>query len=123
MSAAGPMRRAYAALAFWYALLWCLPGALAVLANGPGPGDRPGFSPGGDRWQECTGHFGCPTEPIDVGGVLGVAVLVLAPSLLVTVPLCGYLARKWSKPAWAGFAAAAAGVVLSCAGGLIFMAA
>jgi hypothetical protein len=116
------VKRAFAALAFWYALAWCLPAALAAVVNKSEAGSTPGHTYANSRLEECTGQFGCPTEPADLGAVLGHTALVLAPSLLVAVPLCGYLARRWQLPALAGFVAAVTGWLALCLGALIYRA-
>ncbi|MGV9805344.1 hypothetical protein [Micromonospora chersina] len=113
-------RRAYGALAFGYAVAWCLPASLAAIMNGSEAGSTPGHSYVDGRLEECIGQFGCPSEPVDIGAVLQGTALILAPSLLLAVPLCAYLARKWRTPALAGFVAAATGWTVLCVGGLVY---
>lgn len=117
----GRTGRAYTALAAWYAVAWCLPASLAAMMNGSEAGSVPGHSYVGSRLEECAGQFGCPSEPADIGAVLQDTALILAPSLLVAVPLCAYLARRWQMPALAGFVAAATGWTLLCVGGPVYL--
>lgn len=108
-------RRAFTALALWYAVAWCLPGALAEVDNASKVGTTPGWREVDGRMEKCGGIF-CPTPPADIPSVLVTTALVLAPSLLVAVPLCAYLARKWEMPRLAGFVSAFFGWVFLCAG-------
>ncbi|BCY08657.1 hypothetical protein [Actinoplanes sp. L3-i22] len=108
-------RRAFTALAVWYAVVWCLPGALAAVVNASTAGSMPGYTEVNGRLEKCGGMF-CPTAPADVPSVLVTTALVLAPSLLVAVPLCAYLTRRWEMPRLAGFVSALLGWVALCAG-------
>lgn len=113
------MGRAYAALAFWYAAAWCLPAAVVTVLDGS-DARQPGFTDVNGRVEGCVGEFGCPTQT-NIGTVLVITAVVLAPSLLVSVPLCAYLTRKWEVPAVAGFVAAVLGWVALCLLGLIYL--
>nr|BFE72568.1 hypothetical protein GCM10020092_058690 [Actinoplanes digitatis] len=110
----GWLGRSYLSLAFWYAVAGSLPVFLAATVEESESGTG--------RVVDCTGHFGCPTEP-DIGAVLQNTALILAPTLLVAVPLCTHLARKWEMPALAGFVAAVTAWMVFCVGGLLYMAA
>jgi hypothetical protein len=111
--------RAYAALAFWYAVIWCIPAAVAAMLNSSDSG-QPGVTYVDGRATDCTGQFGCPTQT-NIGSVLTITAVALAPSLLVAVPLCAYLARKWQMPALAGFVAAVTGWLALCLGFLLYL--
>ncbi|MEV6599580.1 hypothetical protein AB0M36_22395 [Actinoplanes sp. NPDC051346] len=110
------MRRAYVALACWYAAVWLAPAVLATLINISNVGDTPGYTEVQGRVTRCVGEFGCPSEPIGLGGVLLWTAMVLAPSLLMAVPLCVRLARKWEMPILAGSVAAVTSWMTFCLG-------
>jgi hypothetical protein len=113
------MRRAYLTLASCYAIVWCLPATLAALSNASESGSTPGYSYNNERLESCVGEFGCPTGPMNVGTILLVTALILIPSLMVALPLCVYLARKWQTPILAGFISTVAGLTALCLGGLV----
>ncbi|WFE35447.1 hypothetical protein [Micromonospora sp. WMMD975] len=115
--ASGVLGRAFAWLAFWYTLACVLPVGLLVIVRWPQGGTTPGYSYVNGRSVECTGKFGCPTASVDVGAELYDMIVILAPTLLVAVPLCAYLVRRWQLPALAGFVAAVTGWLLLCLGG------
>ncbi|MEU4162896.1 hypothetical protein [Actinoplanes sp. NPDC026670] len=118
----GIIRRAFSTLAFCYAMIWCLPVALAKMMNDSDPpGSTPGYSYVNGRRESCKGDFGCPSEPADLGGVFQSTGVALIPSLLVAVPLCAYLARKWQMPVFAGIVAAVTGWITICAARLLFL--
>ncbi|SCG62027.1 hypothetical protein [Micromonospora humi] len=116
-------RRAYQVLTLCYAAICSLPAILAALVNASKSGTTPGFlrSDTTGRLEGCAGHFGCPTPPADIGVVLLETGLILAPSLLVAVPLCRYLARAWQEPTLAGIVAAVLGWTALCLGGWAYL--
>ena len=117
----GLMRRAYTALALWYVTAGCLLAGLAAWMTDAEIGTTPGHTYVEGRLEECTGQFGCPSEPADASAVLRSAALMLVASLLAAVPLCAYLARKWQMPALAGFISTVIGWILVGVGGVLFL--
>ncbi|GGQ63912.1 hypothetical protein GCM10010166_37200 [Couchioplanes caeruleus subsp. azureus] len=110
------MRRAYTALASWYAVVWLLPGVLVMIVNMSAAGRTPGFTEVQGRVTPCAGDFGCPTEPMDAGAVVLGMAPGLAASLLVAVPLCRHLTRTWQMPVLAGSVAAVTSWMILCLG-------
>jgi len=101
-------RRALTVLAGWYAAVWLLP-ALLVGIDGlfaDDDGVQPGYGSYEGRRVSCEGDFGCPSEPIGAGDMVRDVGMFLAPGLLVAIPLCLVMARRWKQPHFAGFTAA-----------------
>lgn len=109
------VRRALKVLAGWYAAAWLLPALLAGAIDALGDDDlEPGYGSYEGRRVSCEGDFGCPSEPLGVGETLGEIGLLLAPGLLVAIPLCWVMARRWNQPHFAGFAAAFLSWIATC---------
>ena len=106
--------RAYLALLGWYLAAATVPALL--FQEHP---DNPGYTEVSGAVRSCEGDWGCP-KVIDASDIFGAVALWTAPSLLVSVPLCWYLVRKWKRPGSAAFTAAIGGWIALCFGAWLY---